>query len=133
MMMTRKKKKKPNQEQKKRKEEEQIKLSKKTILELGRKLANLGNIPKQLVVDNNIQLSSELILRDQTRRSWPVTTRFTSDGRYWITKGWHDFCVGNNIQENDYFTFEFLQGKGFSRTVIDVHITRPTCKVFNGA
>ncbi|KAF9608862.1 hypothetical protein IFM89_011900 [Coptis chinensis] len=91
------------------------------------------NIPKQLVVDNNIQLSSEMILRDQTRRSWPVTTRFTSDGRYWITKGWHDFCVGNNIQENDYFTFEFHQGKGFSRTVIDVHITRPTCKGFNGA
>ncbi|OVA05174.1 B3 DNA binding domain [Macleaya cordata] len=80
------------------------------------------HIPKQVVIDHDLKIKPEMILRDRSGKSWPVKVYFRKDGRIIISRGWFAFWTENNLEHGDKCVLEFNKEKGGTSNIINVYM-----------
>ncbi|XP_038881003.1 putative B3 domain-containing protein At5g66980 [Benincasa hispida] len=71
---------------------------------------NSIHIPKPAIVTHNILLKPNVVIVDEMGRSWVVTAKPISRGRFALTTGWPAFFRENSLIPGDECTFEFVLG-----------------------
>ncbi|XP_026398704.1 putative B3 domain-containing protein At5g66980 [Papaver somniferum] len=80
------------------------------------------HIPKQLVIDHALELKTDMTIRVQSGKKWPVEVYFEESAkRYIICRGWHDFKTDNNMKHGEKCILEFKKGRGGRRTSDVIH------------
>ncbi|KAL3535116.1 hypothetical protein ACH5RR_003577 [Cinchona calisaya] len=79
------------------------------VTKLRAKRMNELFVPADVVRDHNLNLPSEIILRDPQGRAWTAKLRHWSDGRRWYCGGWRKLCRLNLVIEKDTCICEFVK------------------------
>lgn len=85
---------------------------------------NAIHIPKTVMVTHNISLKPNLVIVNERGRSWLVTAKPISRGRFALTTGWPAFFRANSLREDDECIFEFVLDSNNLCGELKVKITR---------
>ncbi|KAK6135594.1 hypothetical protein DH2020_030662 [Rehmannia glutinosa] len=66
-------------------------------------------IPKDLVIDHNLELPEEISFVDPNGRRWTSRRKIWKGGRTFYTKGWRKLCQCNFVKEDDICICEFIK------------------------
>ncbi|KAI3451161.1 hypothetical protein Pfo_007826 [Paulownia fortunei] len=69
-------------------------------------------IPMDVIKDNNLDLTQEIMLVDPRGRQFRAKCKKWKDGRMIVSGGWRSLCRLNFVQQEDKCICEFVQGGG---------------------